>query len=292
MRFGRWSIAAIGAAPLIVSGAALLSASTLLSSGPARTVLVLPLAMLLPGWALLRAVTGSEDRRDLGLAIGLSAMLSIALFVLIALAMSAGSVPLRVHNFVVGVDVVLVVLAAIIHARERVTRSRAEQPPPLTSAGRSRFRVPTRWIAVALATAVLAGTFAALLATYSSVRPVEANDNPWIGLALVGPAAHNDAVLRSAPGQSVQLGVEVTNGTRTVQKVTILVQVDGGAWRSESPQVLGLGTSTVERVGLSAPRRAGLHHVVLAINGSSGVPGASVGTWVRVVPEGGEHAKA
>ena len=286
MKFGSRSIAPIAGAPLIVSGAALLSASTLLPAGPARTMLVLPLALLLPGWALLIAVTGSGDRRDAGLAIGLSAMLSISLFVLIALAMSAASVPLRARNFVIWLDVVLVVLAMLIHARERVTRSRAEEWPGLAGAARSRVRVSYRSIAVAVAVAALGGTFAALLQSYSSVRPVEANENPWLGLSLVGPLADTDAALSRTPGERVPLQVEVTNHTRTAHNVQALLQVDGGAWRSAQPQVVGPRASRVEQVELTAPSRPGLHQVVLAIEGSPGVPGASVGTWMRVVPKG------
>jgi uncharacterized membrane protein len=288
MSFASWSIARIGAAPLIMSGAALISASTLLPAGPARTVLVLPLALLLPGWALLRAVTGSRDRRDLGLAIGLSVMLSIALFVLIALAMSAGSVPLRARNFVIGLDVVLAALALFVHVRERVTRSRTERAAGVTNAVRSRLRVPYRRIAVGVAVvAVLGGTVAALLATYSLVRPVQANNNPWVAVSLVGPLAHTDGVTRQAPGERAQLRVDVTNQTRSVENVRILVQVDGGTWRSAQSQVVGPGGSRIEQVGLNAPRQPGLHHVVLSIEGGPGLPGASVGTWIRVVPRAG-----
>lgn len=286
MSFASRSIARVGGAPLIMSGAGLMSASTLLPASPARTVLVLPLALLLPGWALLRAVTGSSDRRDLGLAVGLSVMLSIALFVLIALAMSAGSVPLRARNFVIGLDVVLAALALFVHARERVTGSRTEQAAGLTSALRSRVRVPYRRIAVGVAVVtVLGGTFAGLLATYSSVRPVEANENPWIGLSLVGPLAHAGAVLNRAPGESVQLGVEVNNHTRAAQNVRVRLQVDGGAWRLVQSQPVGADASQVEQVRLTAPRGAGLHHVVLAIDGAPGLPSASVGTWILVVPK-------
>ncbi len=282
MSFASRSILRIGAAPLIMSGAALMSASTLLPTG-ARSVLVLPLVLLLPGWALLRAVTGSADRRDVGLAIGLSAMLSVALLVLTALAMSAGSVPLRARNVVIGLDVLLAVLALVVYIQERVTGSRAEQPPP-TGVVRSGIRIPTRWIAAAAACAVLGGTFAALVATYSSVRPVPANENPWIELSLAGPPAHV-AMLRRAPGEGVQLRAEVTNRTRSSQKARFLLQVDGGAWRPAQSQLLGPGASTIVQVGLSAPRQAGLHHVVLALQGSPGFPGASVGTWIRVVPQ-------
>ena len=277
------SIARIGAAPLIVLGAALMTLSTLLPAGPARTVLVLPLALLLPGWALLRAVTGSSDRRDLGLAIGLSAMLSIALFVLIALAMSAGSVPLHARNFVIGLDVVLAALALFVQARERITWARTESTAKLTDVVRSRVRVPYRRIAVAVAVvAVLGGTFAALLATYSSVRPVAANENPWLQLSLVGPPAHTDAVLTRSPRESVRLPVEVTNRTRTAQKVRISLQIDGGTWRLVQSRVLGAGDSAIEQVALSAPRQAGLHHVAVAIEGTPGLTGASVGAWIRV----------
>ena len=288
MSFVSRPVARIGAPPLIVSGAALMSASTLLPAGLVRTVLVLPLALLLPGWALLRAVTGSSDRRDLGLVIGLSAMLSIALFVLIALAMSAGSVQLRVRNFVIGLDVVLAALALFVQARESVTRSRTEPAAKLTDAVRSHARLPHRRIAVAVAVvAVLGGTFAALLATYSSVRPVAANENPWIEVSLVGAPAHTDAVLRRAPGESVQLQVEVTNRTRTAQKVRISLQIDGSTWRPVESPVLGPSAHAIEQVGLSAPRQAGLHHVVLATEGSAGLPSASVSTWIRVGPQGG-----
>jgi len=285
MSFASRSIARLGGAPLIVSGAALLSASTLLSSGPARTVLVLPLALLLPGWALLRAVTASGDRRDLGLAIGLSALLSIALFVLIALALSVASVPLRARNFVIGLDVVLAALALFVHARERVTQSRSHQAAGSSDAVRSQIRVPYRRIAVGVAVAaVLGGTLGALLTTYSSVRPVGANNSPWLSVSLVGPLAHTDAVTRQAPGERVQLQVDLTNRTRTAQNVRVLLQVDGGAWRSAQSQLVGSGASRIEQVGLSAPRRAGLHHVVLEVEGSRGLPSASVGTWIVVVP--------
>jgi Protein of unknown function (DUF1616) len=277
--------ASIAGALLIVSGAALLTASTLLPAGPARTVLVLPLALLLPGWALLRAVTGSEDRHDVGLVVGLSALLSVALIVLIALALSAGSLPLHARNFVIGLDVVLAVLALVVHARERVRGSRTAQSLPSTGTASAGIRIRARWIAVAVAFAVLGATFAALLATYSSVRPVAANENPWIGLSLVGSPGHPDAVLRRAPAEAVQLRVDVTNRTRTSQTVSLLLQIDGGAWRRAQSQVIGASASGVEQVGLAAPRQAGLHHVVLAFEGSRGIPGASVGTWILVGPE-------
>ncbi|MGA2924696.1 MAG: DUF1616 domain-containing protein [Solirubrobacteraceae bacterium] len=294
LRSGRWG----GGAAQIALGVALLTAASLLPVAPLRALIVLPLSLLLPGWALLRAVTPAGDRRDVGLTIGLSALLSIALLVALALAMSAAAVPIATRNLVIGLDVMLAALALVIHARSSQSSARspsgapaAWQPSAPADAGPQGSSARHRAVVVAIAVAVIGATFAALLAAYRALAPVAANDNTWLGLALAGPPAHADAPLNEAPGAQVQLQLTVSNHTRSRQTVRIVVQVDGGVGHATPALVVGRNAGRVTQVALEVPRGAGLHHVVLTVTDGARVPGASVGTWIIVGPAGPKGPK-
>ena len=151
---------------------------------------------------------------------------------------------------------------------------------------RARRRARSRALAVAIAVMVFGATFAALVAAYLSALPVAANNNAWLGLAFAGRLAHADAALREAPGARLQLQVAVSNHTHSPQPVRIVIQVDGGAGLQTTPVVLGEAASRVVGVSFSAPRRGGLHHLVLTAQDGAGVADASLDTWIMVGAKG------
>ncbi len=104
---------------------ALLAATVVLSIGallpvpPLRAVVALPLALLVPGCAVVLALFRRRAPLDAAPLLALAVLLSMAFYPLLALALHGVGLPLSSVTVLVGTDTVVLALAALAHERAR-----------------------------------------------------------------------------------------------------------------------------------------------------------------------------
>jgi uncharacterized membrane protein len=111
----------------VAGGAIVLALATVLPQ-PARALVGFPVALLLPGYALLLASFGEARERDGAMTAALSAILSIALYPLVALLLFILSIRLSTTSVLVSTEVLTLVLAVVAALRLRSRPTVAEAP--------------------------------------------------------------------------------------------------------------------------------------------------------------------
>src|SRR5918911_4448372 len=107
-----------------------------------RAALTLPLALLVPGYAVLMAACGHRPRHDAPLTLALTVLLSMATYPLVALALSAAAIPIRTGSVMLSTDglvAFLVVVALLRTRRERRIIAVAVAPFVITAGLRSSW---------------------------------------------------------------------------------------------------------------------------------------------------------
>jgi hypothetical protein len=262
-------------APALLAAAAAMTAAALAAPVEARAFLVLPLALLTPGWAIV-AVAFGPRRPSVPVRIALSVLLSMSVFALLAVLLAELSQGVTRDNVLVAVNGLVATLALALALGMRRTRV----DMPAQASGERRHALAT-WAVAAGALALAGGVVGLSLAWLP-----EAQEAGYRQLRLAGEWAGVDRVVQARRDRPVAIDFEVANRTRRSERYRISAQVDGGPrWPAASP-VLRAGASTRGVARAWVPPDGCLHRVRLRLT-ASGARLRPLTLWVRGAAPGG-----
>ena len=245
---------------------ALLAATAALSLGvavpvpPLRALIALPLALLVPGYALVLALFRRRAPLDTAPLLALVTLLSTAFYPLLALALHGIGLPLSSETVLAGTDVAVLVLAVL-------TRARAPSPSTIrpivgTEAGQSAHTAlvispstgPAAHSAAAgaayrggacaapwglgIALTIVCGGLGLIGATRALPTAPAA---PYTAFYLSGRWSRLSSVVLVAPGHRLAVTIGVANNTGRRQTYRLSPLLDGDHWRAYSLTVAAGG---------------------------------------------------
>jgi uncharacterized membrane protein len=214
----------VDVAVLLLVAAGLFTLATALPPDVIRTVLVLPTALLLPGYAVALALPGQA--RDPIPSLGVIPLLSLAFYAFSSLVLSAVGIRLQATSVALSVDVLVAACGAIFVLRRG--------DPGIA------FRSGLGARAAALIALGAAALLALTVVTVSAARVFTATPQPpYTEFALAGQWSRVEMAPFVAPGGRLDVPVSLAN--RTSQRVTYLI----------TPVLTGVRGST-RRVQLAA----------------------------------------
>jgi uncharacterized membrane protein len=234
---------------------------------PLRAVIVLPLVLLLPGYAVFSSL-GLAARRDPVLTAGASVALSLVIVPLVTLALWA--VAGEVEPAQVTIVLAVIVLApAVVGLQPLVSRKR--EPVVGSPAGLLR-------ILAVFTVGVL------LVVGLVSFLPGQRNA-PFTEAALAGSWAEIDQAVRVQPDQPVSVDVMVTNRTGRDQTYAVEPELAGATWRGATVD-LGPGQTWTGAVEGTVPAGGCLHRLRVGVRPASGATALEGPTvWFQTVDE-------
>jgi uncharacterized membrane protein len=259
-----------------------------------RAVVVLPLALLMPGYALLLALFGRSLPLDAAPLLALAALLSMAFYPLLALALYATGLLLRMGSVLGGMDVCVLALTAVAASRfgpHEVSRtsnaggtvdlqpSHGADRRPLF-AGSRRAVDQTRlalWGIGVVVTIVCVGVGVAGATHALSTVPAA----PYTAFYLSGRWAHIDTVVTVAPGRWLVVTVGVANDTGQRQVYRLSPLFTDAHWRAYTI-VVPPGRTWTGAVSGRMPLDSCLHRLSLTLHQrGERVPLRPLVLWVR-----------
>jgi uncharacterized membrane protein len=285
-------------------GAAALAIAVVLPS-PLRAIVALPIALLLPGYALLLAAFGDARERDGVATAALGAALSISLYPLVALSLFALSIRLSTTSVLVATEIVVLALGVVAGVRTRPGREneRADEGPggtvlvgvlggipllrlrPARSA--SGLPVPAgpeaspwRGARGGLLFAGLVGAACAIVALGLHVFPGAPADG-YTQLSLAGSQLkHAGAPFVAGPGRRARVDITVSNHSSEAVTYRLSATVRGTAsWHGRAVTVVAHGTWTGSVQG-SVPAGGCLHRLLVDLR-RDGESVASLTLWLQ-----------
>src|SRR2546423_551612 len=100
-------------ARLLLAALGLMNLGVLVPLPALRAVVTLPLALLVPGYAVMMAVFGHRLRGDAPTTLAFTVLLSMATYPLVALALYAAAIPLRTGSVMASTDGLVALLVAV-----------------------------------------------------------------------------------------------------------------------------------------------------------------------------------
>lgn len=252
---------------LAMSVAALaLSLGVLVPQTLVRASIVFPVAILLPGYALLLLAFGSDRRIDWLPALSMSALLSMAFYPLAGLLLAALSIAPSTLSAAGAVDVLVasVLTIRLLHdgLRSRLVHHPSWLPgePPKSSTAKIGLS-PLRVFILTSLTLILA---AIALGVAVHLEP-KAVATPFSQFYLTGSWSHVTAPVSTRPGGPLNVSLGITNNTHNTQTYRIEARIDGKtSWPAETVRL----PDRAEWAGLlggEMPREAGLHELIITL---------------------------
>ena len=213
-------------ARLLLAALGLMNLGVLVPLPALRAAVTLPPTLLVPGYAVMMAVFGYRPRPHALPTLAFTALLSMATYPLVALALYAASIPIRTGSMMLSTDglVAFLVVMAMLRTRcERRTTTISVVPFVTTTVLRSPWngaRGGVLFVAlVAIAIAALAGARPLLPAP---------RDQPYTQFYLAGSWAHLSTMVQVQPNQRLAVELGITNHTHRPQSYQIVPRLDGG----------------------------------------------------------------
>jgi len=197
---------------------------------------VLPLALVLPGYAVLTAAFGRGPQLDPLPAIALSSLLSLAIYALLALALNAASIRLSRESVLAASDCLIALLVALSLPGVRPWRALAEDSIPLPDEPRPllhRIRMdlknqitpprrtesihlswPGHGWALGYLTAIVLSGLALVVILQHTAKPADA---PFTQFYFAGSWARISGIVDLAAGKTLGVEVGITNHTHLKQ---------------------------------------------------------------------------
>ena len=230
-----------------------------------RAAIVFPIALLLPGYAILLLAFGPHKRLDWVPALSLSALLSMAFYPLAGLLLAAASIAPSTQSMVVAVDVLVAVALAVSFLRSRRRRasvwSTSWVPAEPPHAEQQRGLDGKRMLVLVAATLALGGLGLGV-ARHFEPKPVP---QPYTAFYLTGAWSHPPTPVAARAGTPVNPLFSVTNRTHRPQTYKITPAVDGSiAWPSRTVTLSPGATWTGPLQG-AMPAGLGLHELIVKL---------------------------
>ncbi|MGO9876348.1 MAG: hypothetical protein ACLPVY_21450 [Acidimicrobiia bacterium] len=215
----------------IIAAIACLTATALLPAGVARGVLGVPLALVIPGWAML-SILRIDLRLEPLLRLALTVMITLACYPLLVLLIAALQFKITHSAVIVAVDALLLLCAAVIAVRDGAMRKRFQRNAEDLGSVRVRgadLSVVAVLVTVAAAAALLAGTWA--------LAPHQA-PGPYASIAFTGANAQIDKIVTVDSSSLLRVTVTVTNASPHAERFSLTGVPDGArAWSPRTVQV-------------------------------------------------------
>lgn len=211
-------------ARLLLAALLVMSVGVMVPVPLARAVLVLPAALLVPGYALLAAAFGATKRRDVVPDLALSALLSMALYALLSIGLYAAAIRLSTASVLSGIDVISAVLIA--YAVWRTTRTTWQAPAPLVMAT-AWARSPWVGARAGLLFGAIVGVVIVALAVAMRLLPTPAAP-PYSQFYLAGAWSRLGTTVSVRPHTPLAVHVGISNQTHEPHVYRIDATVDQG----------------------------------------------------------------
>lgn len=257
----------------VLMATSVMSIGVLVPMPAIRALLVLPVALVVPGYAAALAIFGPRQHGVAALDIALSALLSAALYPLLALLLYAASIRLSTISVLTATDTLIVVFVGIAALRDR--HHRRVEPALAARAGGAAVgasstadRVWSGWHGATLFTALVAvvvGALALLMPVLPS--PVAA---PYTQFYVAGDWARVHVIARPHPGSPLVVTVGITNRTHALQRYQVVPLLDNApTWRGRSVS-LRAGRAWSGTVSGPVPAGGCAHELVIGLYAASG----------------------
>ena len=268
---------------VLMAGAVILSAGVFIPNLPLRAVVTLPLALFLPGQAILLIAFGPGRRLDWVPALSLGVLLSMAFYPLAGLLLYAASVSPSALSVIASVDVLIVVAASMNQFRSRRQRGGGESvkwmpaPPPVqTGSGRSDLRIG----ALVIGTVVVGGLALGLALHFAP----KAFTTPYTEFYFAQSSRRGAQPVSQAAGTPLWVDVTVRNETGRRQVYEIEPRVDATSDWKMRLVALSPGAKWTGALRGEMPTRPGLHQLSIVL--SSKTESERIGTltcWLQSV---------
>ncbi len=280
-------------ARVVLAATAVMSLGVVVPVPTVRALLVLPVALLAPGYALLMALFGDARRTGLDPAplLALSILLSLACYPLLALLLHLAALPIATGSVVGATDAAIMLLLAGSAWRSPSyspgMAPRAGAPPDIATAGKWEGpRGGIRFAAIAgVAGLILAATLRLLPAPVGApytmfylagrsaylAGPVGARGyraaGPWERCAARARAAHLAArTAETGAVSTVDVAVGVTNGSARRRSYHVVPLLDGvPCWRGQTLS-LRPGASWSGHIGGEVAADGTLHRLTITLH--------------------------
>lgn len=214
-----------------------------------KSVITFPLALLLPGHALLAALDRPDRELSGGARVALRVVLSMATISLVVLVTGA----------VFGVDRFSVLIGVWLFCTIAAFLAWGQEPVATRSDGHHRWTQSGVLLALTGVVAVI------VIALALAVLP-EPRDQSFSSLALTGTTKASGFPLRVRSGTTAELEVEVRNGTRARRTYRVIGAIDGGAAWDAPDVVLDPGERGTVKVKGPIPKDACLSRLRLSLS--------------------------
>jgi uncharacterized membrane protein len=248
-----------------------------------RAAVALPLALLVPGCAVMLAVFGLRPRRDAVPTLAFTVLLSMATYPLVALALYAAAIPIRIGSVMVSTDgiVALLVAVAVLRMRRRGPPTDISVAPVITA---TVVHSPWSGARGGVRFAVLVAGIIAALAGAMPLLPAP-TDQPYTQFYLAGSWAHLGAIVRARSHQKLVVDLGIVNQTHRLQTYRIVPRLDGGPdWAGRVVPVPD-GRSWTGSLDGDVPPDGCVHRLSIALRGGGNTTALQPLTlWVRSAP--------
>ena len=267
--------------------AALLLAAVVMTLGvlapvaAVRAAVVLPIALLTPGYAVVVAAFGARLRLDTAPMLALSALVSMALYPLLSLALNAVSIRLTSQSVIIATDALIVLLAAVIVARAQGAASGFAPRTLAQSLARPHVNGMRGGLFVAGALAVTGLAVAVTMHLFPT--PVDPK-TAYAQFYLSGPWAHVNTVVHAQPHKRLAVEIGITNQGTSSQVYRVVPLLDEvPTWRGPGHDItIGAGGSWHGSVSGYVPTQGCVHRLGIALYvGKSRTPLGDLTVWVR-----------
>ncbi len=251
------------AALWVLAAATTMSIGVLVPIAAIRALVALPTALVVPGYAAALAIFGPRWRGDaLGLALG--ALLSAALYPLLALLLYAASIRLSTASVLAATDALIAVCVGIVALRERRAGwIGAGDARPVAGRDFGAGDEPwSDWRAIGLFAALVAvvvGALALLMPVLPSPAP-----SPYTQFYLAGNWAHLHSIARPGTGRHLAVTIGVANRTHLPQRYLIVPRLDNVPWRGRIVH-LGDGGTWSGAIGGPVPAGGCAHQLAIRL---------------------------
>src|SRR5205085_2229334 len=248
-----------------------------------RAMVTLPLALLVPGYAVMMAVFGHRPHRDAPLTLAFTVLLSMATYPLMALALYAASIPIRTGSVMLSTDglVALVVAMAVLRTRRERRPAGVSVVPFVTTAG---LRLPWNGARGGVLFAALVAIAIAGLAAAPPLWPAP-TDQPYTQFYLAGSWAHLSTIVRARSHQKLVVDVGITNQTDRRQRYQIVPRLDGGPGWPGRTVTVPAGRSWTGSMSGYVLADGCVHRLSIALRvGRNGKALSPLTLWVRGAP--------
>jgi uncharacterized membrane protein len=270
-------------ARLLLAALGLMNLGVLVPLPALRAAVTLPPSLLVPGYAVMMAVFGYRPRPHALLTLAFTALLSMATYPLVALALYAASIPIRTGSVMLSTDglVAFLVAMAVLRTRcERRTTSVSVVPFATTTVLRSPWNGARGGV-------LFAALVALAMAALAAARPLwpAPTDQPYTQFYLAGSWAHLSTMVQVRPNQRLAVELGIINQTHRRQSYQVVPRLDGGPGWPGRAVTVPAGRSWTGSTSGYVPADGCVHRLSIALRvGRNGKALSPLTLWVRGAP--------